>query len=100
MAEIEGPELVVSQGTESSRVWADPRRMSSPRGIWKDGFIPRLYRAFMSSLSGRKLWQEFQNCGRADAKGHCFRFNINIEFDGTEPSPDDTSKMQELKSKA
>jgi len=55
------------------------------RGILKDGFIPRLIRAFTASL-------------KSDAGRHkepYFRFNV--EFDGREPSLDDTTKMQQLR---
>lgn len=72
--------------------------MSGPRSIWKDGFIPRLYRAFMSSMSGRRFWQELRNCSRADKKAQYFCFDI--EFEGSESRLDDTTNMQELKSKA
>lgn len=68
--------------------------MSPTRGIFKDGFIPRLFRAFklsMSSIHGHK----FRSRRRKGSKEQYFRFNV--EFNGPEPALDDTTKMQELK---
>jgi len=72
--------------------------MSGPREILRDESISRLYRAFLLSLSGRKLWQEFRNRRRADSKSRYFRFDIG--FKGEEPGLDNTSKIQELRSQA
>jgi hypothetical protein len=71
--------------------------MSPTRGIFKDGFIPRLFRAFklsMSSIDGHK----FRSRRREGRKEQYFRFDM--EFDGPEPALDDTTKMQELKAAA
>jgi len=95
---IEEPDFVVSLGTGYQRQPTSSPCTSGPRGILRDGFIPRSYRAFMSSLSGRKLWQEFRNCGRGDTEGRYFRFDI--EFDGREPSLDNINQMEGLKLRA
>jgi hypothetical protein len=71
--------------------------MSPTRGIFKDGFIPRLFRAFklpMSSIDGHK----FRSRRREGRKEQYFRYDI--EFNGPEPALDDTTKMQELKAAA
>jgi hypothetical protein len=54
-------------------------------GIIKDGFIARIIRTFIASL-------------KTDARRHkepYFRFDV--EFDGYEPSLDDTTKMKQLR---
>lgn len=93
---VDEPSLVVSLGTGSRRV-DDVPRMSPTRGLWRDGFIPRLFRAFMlsmSSVDGHK----FRSRQRKGRKERYFRFDI--EFDGPEPALDDTTKMDELKAAA
>jgi hypothetical protein len=52
----------------------------------------------MEFVSGRKIAEAFKNGRRRDLKGRYFRFDA--EFDGREPGLDDTSKMQELATKA
>ena len=86
---------MISLDTEYQRQPTSSPCTSGPQEILRDEFIPQSYHAFMSSLSGRKLWQEFQNCGRGDTEGQYFRFDI--EFDGREPSLDNINQMKELK---
>jgi len=95
---VEEPDFVVSLGTGFQRQQPSSPRMSGPRGILRDGSIPRLCRAFLSSMSGRKVWQEFRNRRGAESKGRYFRFDIG--FEGIEPGLDNTSKMQELRTQA
>lgn len=71
--------------------------MSPTRGIFRDGFIPRLFRAFklsMSSIYGHK----YRSRRREGRKEQYFRFDM--EFDGPEPALDDTTKMRELRAAA
>jgi hypothetical protein len=90
------PTLVVSLGTGSRRL-DDVPRMSPSRGILKDGFIPRLFRAFMLSMSNRE-GHKFRSRHTACRKEQYFRFDI--EFEGPEPGLDDTTKIPELKAAA
>ncbi|KFY32520.1 hypothetical protein V493_00121 [Pseudogymnoascus sp. VKM F-4281 (FW-2241)] len=87
------PGLVVSLGTGSSKVPDSGPRMLFTRGILKDGWIPRLLRAFKSTIGA--TYSPYQRRG---SKDKYFRFDE--EFDGPEPQLDDTSKMQELKAAA
>ena len=76
---------------------ADVPSISRPRGIIRDGFIPRIFRAFklsMSILDGHT----FRSRQRKGRKEQYFRFDF--EFNGSEPSLDDTTKIQELKATA
>lgn len=82
------PSLVVSLGTGSRRMPNNGPRMSVMRGIFRDGFIPRIFRAFIASLKA--------DAGRR--KGPYFRFDV--EYNGYEPSLDGTTKMQQLKENA
>lgn len=93
---VNEPSLVVSLGTGSTRADDEPR-MSPTRGIFKDGFIPRLFRAFKLSM-GRIDGHKFRSRRREGRKEQYFRFDI--EFNGPEPALDDTTKMQELKAAA
>jgi hypothetical protein len=79
------PSLIVSLGTGSRALSSDGPSMSVTRGIFKDGFIPRLFRAFIASLSNDAGYR----------KEPYFRFDV--EYDGYEPRLDDTTKMQQLK---
>jgi hypothetical protein len=94
---IQKPDLVVSLGTGSSKPRTQASCANGSRGIWRRGFLPRLYQAFMEMLNGRKIAEAFKNGRRSDLKGRYFRFDT--EFDSREPSLDDTSKMQELAAK-
>ena len=91
------PDLVVSLGTGSSRKKTENSTNVGQRGVWKNGFISRLYKSFISSMDGQKFWQEFRNRKRVDAKGQYFRFSL--EFDGPEPSLDNIHMMKDLKAR-
>jgi hypothetical protein len=90
------PSLVVSLGTGSPHQDEVPR-MSPSRGILRDGFIPRLFRAFLISL-GSNVGHKFRSRHREGRKEQYFRFDI--EFDGPEPGLDDVTRMQEVKAAA
>jgi hypothetical protein len=70
--------------------------MSPSRGVFRDGFIPRLLRAFNLSMSssGHKF-RSHRSMGRRE---QYFRFDS--EFDGPEPALDDTTKTSDLKAAA
>jgi hypothetical protein len=70
--------------------------MSPTRGVFRDGFIARLIRAFKLSFNGYK-GHKFRSRRRGDRKERYFRFDI--EFDSPEPALDIT-KIQELKAAA
>jgi hypothetical protein len=90
------PSLVVSLGTGSPQ-WDDVPRMSPSRGILKDGFIPRLFRALLLSL-GSNMEHKFRSRFREGRKEQYFR--LDFEFDDPEPALDDVTRMQEVKAAA
>jgi hypothetical protein len=88
---IQKPDLVVSLGTGFLKLRTQASCANGSRGIWRRGFLFRLYQAFMEMLNGRKIAEAFKNGRRSDLKGRYFRFDT--EFDSREPGLDDTSKM-------
>jgi hypothetical protein len=104
------PSLVVSLGTGSSRASDNIAQIARPGNavqggfiswlldLWRDGFISRIFHIALLAMDPEKPWKEVLKCRHKagkEKKGEFFRFTI--EFDGQEPSLDDTSKMQELK---
>ncbi|EDN92146.1 hypothetical protein SS1G_08008 [Sclerotinia sclerotiorum 1980 UF-70] len=90
------PSLVVSLGTGAARV-NDVPEMGPSRGLLKDGFIPRLIRAFKLSF-GSTIAHKHRSLRRQGSREQYFRFDI--EFDHPEPELDDTTRMQEVKERA
>ena len=79
------PSLVVSLGTGSTQE-ANTLRMSPTRGLFRDGFLPRLFRAFKQSLSAIGSEYKFQSRQKEGRKERYFRFDI--EFNSPEPGLD------------
>ncbi|KAJ8058493.1 hypothetical protein OCU04_012681 [Sclerotinia nivalis] len=90
------PSLVVSLGTGAARVNEVPE-MGPSRGLLRDGFIPRLIRAFKLSF-GSAIAHKHRSLRRQGSREQYFRFDI--EFDHPEPELDDTTRMQEVKERA
>lgn len=71
---ISQPDIVLSLGTG-----ADPHSHKAQppyvRHILNDGFIPRTWRSFMSSLDGESTWKSFRNHLSESSKSHFFRLN-------------------------
>lgn len=65
------------------------------RHVLRDGFIPRLYRSFLSSLDGQGTWRELMNRLDETSRGDYFR--LNIAFSGQEPAIDDIECMNDLR---
>lgn len=91
---IEKLDLIVFLSTSFQQSQSNSSCVSESREILRDEFISRLCRVFLSSMSERKLWQEFRNCRRANSKERYFRFDI--EFNDEELDLNNTSKMQKL----
>ncbi|TGO90888.1 hypothetical protein BPOR_0047g00110 [Botrytis porri] len=90
------PSLVVSLGTGAARVDNVPY-MGPSRGLIKDGFIPRLVRAFKLSF-GSTIPHKHRSLRSRGSREQYFRFDI--EFDHPEPELDDTTRIQEVKEHA
>lgn len=85
-------DVVLSLGTGLSG--AESPRASHFRHIFNDGFIPRLYRSFLSSFDGESAWRDLHNRLDNDTIGDYFRFNVKLD---TNPLLHDTSCMDQLR---
>ena len=94
---IRRPNVVVSLGTGSSGSHVPTSHPSRLRAIWREGFLPRSYRAFMELINGQKIAQAFKNGRRAELDGRYFRFDVELD---REVDLDDTGRMHELATKA
>ncbi|KAL9077890.1 MAG: hypothetical protein Q9157_003189 [Trypethelium eluteriae] len=86
------PDVVLSLGTGMT----ETQSPVAPhfRHVLNDGFIPRLYRSFMSSFDGESVWRDLQNRLDERAKRDYFRFNLEMK---DTPLIDDTSRMTEFR---
>ena len=91
---LERPDAVVSLGTGMAK---DPTTPTAPnfRHVIYDGFIPRLWRSFMSSLDGQSIWREIWN--RLDTGSRQDFFRLNVKLTGEGPAMDDVDRMEELR---
>lgn len=64
----------------------------------KDRFISRLYKTFMKSLDGERVWREISNSLTERERGRYHRLNLPIQ--GKEPSLDDIMSINTLKGQA
>ncbi|KAI9732137.1 MAG: hypothetical protein M1834_004233 [Cirrosporium novae-zelandiae] len=91
------PDVVVSLGTGTGENMAQSPKITKFRHIFRDGFGPRLYRSFMSSLDGQSSWKSLRN--RLDKHSKMDYFRLNVSFSGSEPCLDDIDKMEELQTR-
>lgn len=88
------PDLVVSVGTGISTKKKSPRAASF-RHVLFDGFIPRLWRAYMSSFDGESNFRDVVNSlDRENREGYK---RLNVILPRNEPAMDNTSRMDELR---
>ena len=88
------PDVVVSLGTGTDKACTSPKAPNF-RHVIQDGFIPRLYRSFLSSLDGQSTWQELVN--RLDQKAREDYFRLNVSLTGQPLAIDDTTCMESLR---
>ncbi|EDN03778.1 predicted protein [Histoplasma mississippiense (nom. inval.)] len=85
------PHVVISLGTGTvSRVL----KTSDSRNILLDGWLPRIYRSYMSSFDGEETWNELQ--GELDDQSRKNYFRFNHSFTGARPSIVDISAMENI----
>lgn len=91
---IQRPDIVVSLGTGTG---SDSQSPHAPnfRHVIQDGFIPRLWRSFMSSLDGQSTWRDLWNRLDERSRDNYFRFNVSLSGDG--PAMDDIQRIDELR---
>ena len=79
---IKQPDVVVSLGTGTTvNGNALPPTDSNFRHVINDGFVPRLWRSFMSSLDGQSTWRDLWNRLDNTAKDSYFRANVYLSND-------------------
>ena len=88
------PDVLLSLGTGTDM---SPKSPKAPhfRHILNDGFIPRIFRSFMSSLDGERAWRDLTNRLNEDSRTDYFR--LNVSFTGEEPRLDDVRHIEDLR---
>jgi hypothetical protein len=87
---INQPNYIISLGTGEL---VDEKILPQPKGLLRNGALPRLFRMFWESMRGENLRQTFQN----DPRYH----RVDVKFkSGEEPMLDDISSIPYLNSKA
>ncbi|KAK3115488.1 hypothetical protein LTR53_005104 [Teratosphaeriaceae sp. CCFEE 6253] len=84
------PDLALSIGTGVR----DNSWTLGPQSPVKDRFIARVFRTFMRSMDGEKMWREFFNSVPERARHRYHR--LNVTFVEREPAIDDVSAIQQL----
>ena len=88
------PDIVVSLGTGAQKTSASPRTTDF-RHVILDGYVPRLWRSYMSSFNGQKIWDELMNSVDERKREDYIRLNSVLPSD--EPAIDNTDRMDELR---
>ncbi|KAK0836741.1 hypothetical protein LTS02_018082, partial [Friedmanniomyces endolithicus] len=88
-------DVVLSLGTGTGPDAVSPQRTST-RPSFRDGFIPRLCRSFLTGLDGEMTWRHLLNHLEKDAEHRYFR--LNVIFADHEPRLDDITAMEKLSS--
>ncbi|KAK3672622.1 hypothetical protein LTR78_007434 [Recurvomyces mirabilis] len=91
------PDFALSIGTGYSESLLSRACVGTQSPV-RDRFIARLFKTFMKSLDGEKMWKEFHNSLPDYAKQRYHRINIAVE--GSEPAIDDIASMHNLKRQA
>ncbi|RAH87599.1 FabD/lysophospholipase-like protein [Aspergillus japonicus CBS 114.51] len=84
------PDIVISLGTGSETLHSSSAA-SHFRNIFADGWMPRIYRSFISSFDGKHASRELLALGQE-------HFRFDTTFPGSAPSMTDTKSMAELES--
>ncbi|KAL9127045.1 MAG: hypothetical protein Q9217_004009 [Psora testacea] len=90
---LSAPDIVVSLGTGAQKTSASPRTTDF-RHVILDGYVPRLWRSYMSSFNGQKIWDELMNSVDKRKREDYIRLNSVLPSD--EPAIDNTERMVEL----
>ena len=91
---IAHPDVVLSLGTGTEKEAISPGAPNF-RHVFQDGFIPRLYRSFISSLDGQGTWRDLQN--RLNQKSRKDYFRLNVALSKDQWTIDDTDQMSDLR---
>jgi len=88
------PDIVVSLGTGTQKTSLSPRS-SDFRHVILDGYLPRLWRSYMSSFNGQKIWDELMNSVEETHRKSYIRLNSLLP--SNEPAIDNVDRMTEMR---
>ena len=88
------PDIVVSLGTGTERISASSKTTEF-RHVVLDGYVPRLWRSYMSSFDGQKIWDELMN--HVDKKNQEDYIRLNVFLLKNLPALDNIDCMDELR---
>lgn len=71
---------------------------AGPHSPVRDRFLPRLFRTFMKSMDGERIWREIHNSLPEKERPRYHR--LNVPLSGTEPLLDDITAMENLKAQS
>ena len=106
IAPLTGEPLIVSVGTGSTEEedvpdtteGKDGPDKSGPRKGWKVGFVIRNLSAYLESMNGKRLGQDYNNQRRMAPKEDYYRFDVN--FPGRMPGLDNVDQIPWIKAEA
>jgi len=85
---------VVSLGIGAPKTSASPRTTDF-RYIILDGYIPRLWRSYISSFNGQKIWDELISSVDERKREDYIRLNSLLPND--KPAINNTNRIEELR---
>ena len=88
------PDLVVSLGTGTEKASPSPRTTDF-RHMILDGYVPRLWRSYMSSFNGQKIWDKLINS--VDERNREDYIRLNSFLPSDEPVINNTDRMGEMR---
>lgn len=91
---LEAPDIVVSLGTGTQKASPSPRATDF-RHVILDGYVPRLWRSYMSSFNGQRIWDELMNS--LDVRNRESYIRLNSVLPTDEPAIDDVDRMAEMR---
>lgn len=91
------PDFVLSIGTGVSDSLLSSFA-AGPHSPVKEGFLARIFKTFMRSMDGEKIWKDIYNSLPDSSKSRFHRLNLTLR--GTEPAIDDILSMYELRKQA
>lgn len=91
---LEAPDIVVSLGTGTQKASPSPRATDF-RHVILDGYVPRLWRSYMSSFNGQRIWDELMNS--VDMRNRDKYIRLNSFLSVNEPAIDDVDRMEEMR---
>ena len=89
------PDVVVSMGTGTTVNESASRSVPNSRHIILDGFVPRLWRSWISSLDGEATWRNLWNSLDETARAYYFRTNVYLPHNAL--AIDDVGCMDQLR---